>query len=148
MRRYFDELRVGDRFTSAEQAMPAGEIKAFARQFDPQPFHLDEAAAAGTLFGGLVASGWHTAAVSMRLMVDGGLPIAGQIIGTQAELTFRAPVRAGDRLRVNCEILALTPSRSKPDRGAVRVRSDTVNQDGLTVLRMETTILAFRRPPG
>jgi acyl dehydratase len=144
---YLEDLKVGDQFTSAVHRMDEQEIRRFAAQFDPQPFHLDDNAARQSLFGGLVASGWHTAAVSMRLMVDGGLPIAGGIIGTGADLRWRVPVRAGDEIHVACEILEITPSRSKPDRGAVRIRSATLNQRGESVTTAEMQVIVFRRAP-
>jgi acyl dehydratase len=146
MRRYLDELKAGDRFTSASHRMEMAEIKAFALQFDPQPFHLDEAAATDSLFGGIVASGWHTAAVAMRLMVDGGLPIAGGIIGTAADMRWRSPVRAGDELHVVCEIQEVSPSRSKPDRGTVRIACSTLNQRGEAVTTAQMRVIVSRRP--
>ena len=117
---YLDDLTVGQRFVSGTHTMDAAEMQRFAAEFDPQPFHLDDAAAQGTLFGGLVASGWHTAATTMRLIVAGGLPIAGGIVGTGGELLWTSPVRPGDILKVECEILEITPSRSKPDRDGDR----------------------------
>jgi acyl dehydratase len=145
VKRYLDDLKVGDRFTSAVHRIGAAEIKAFATVFDPQPFHLDEEAARKSLFGGIVASGWHTAAIAMRLMVDGGLPIAGGVIGSAADLRWLLPVRAGDELHVVCEILEITPSTSKPDRGVLRVRGSTINQRGEAVMVAETRIIVFRR---
>ena len=143
---YLDDLKVGDRFRSCAQRFDAADIKAFAQAYDPQPFHLDEEAAQDSLFGGLVASGWHTAAVAMRLMVDGGaLPVAGGVIGTNAELRFLAPVRAGDELHADVEILEVAPSRSRPDRGTVRIRCNMINQQGQTALRMETAVIVRRR---
>jgi acyl dehydratase len=144
---YLDDLKVGDRFSSASYRMEAAEIRKFAAQFDPQPFHLDGKAAQESLFGGLVASGWHTAAVAMRLMVDGGLPFGGGIIGTGADLRWRLPVRAGDEIHVVCEILEITPSRSKSDRGTVRLRSATINQHGESVTTAEMQVIVFRRAP-
>src|SRR4051812_13466777 len=91
-----DDLFVGQRFTSRTHVIDAAQIKAFARQFDPQPFHLDEDTAKDTLFAGLVASGWHTAAITMKLMVESGLPLAGGIIGAGGELTWAKPTRPGD----------------------------------------------------
>ena len=120
-------------------------IRNFALQFDPQPFHLDEEAGRNSLFGGLVASGWHTAAVTMRLILDGGFPVAGGLIGTQAHLRFLLPVRAGDELHVECEILELKPSISNPDRGTARLGCNTINQQGRTALRMETLVIVRRR---
>lgn len=144
---YLDDLKVGDRFQSHTQRMDAADIKAFAQAYDPQPFHLDEEAARDSLFGGLVASGWHTAAVAMRLMVVGGaLPVAGGVVGTNADLRFLAPVRAGDELHAECEVLEVAPSRSRLDRGTVRIRCNVVNQDGKTALRMETAVIVRRRP--
>ena len=124
-RLYLDDLRVGQRFASATHVIDAAQIKAFARQFDPQPFHLDEEAAKAGLFGGLVASGWHTAAITMRLQVDSGLPIAGGIVGIGGEMSWPRPTRPGDALSVVSEILEVTPSRSRPDRGVVRMRSES-----------------------
>jgi acyl dehydratase len=125
--------------------MDEAEMKAFALQFDPQPFHLDEAAARESLFGEMVASGWHTASVAMRLMVDGGLPIAGGIIGTGADLRWRAPVRAGDELHVVCEILEVMPSRSNSNRGSVRIACHTLNQRGEAVTTAEMRVIVNRR---
>ncbi len=125
---YLEDLRVGDRFTSPQHAMDEAQIKAFATQFDPQPFHLDDTAARATLFGGLAASGWHTAAVTMRLLVTGGLPIAGGIVGAGGELSWPQPTRPVDVLHVVSEIITIVPSRSRPDRGMVTVRSETRNQ--------------------
>lgn len=146
--RYLDDLAVGDRFTSAEHAMDAEQILAFARQFDPQPFHLDDAAAQATLFGGLAASGWHTAAVTMRMLVTSGLPIAGGIIGAGGELTWPRPTRPTDVLHVVSEILEIQPSRSRPDRGMVTVRSETRNQHGDAVQVSTVRIVVPRRVAG
>ncbi len=143
---YLDDLTVGQRFVSGTHTMDAAEIMRFAADYDPQPFHLDNAAARGTLFGGLVASGWHTASISMRLIVRGGLPIAGGIIGTGGELLWTAPVRPGDTLRVECEVLEITPSRSKPDRGTVVVRCVTKNQNGETVQSFTPKLVVPRQP--
>ncbi|CAN7408363.1 MaoC family dehydratase [Acidovorax sp. LjRoot194] len=141
---YLDDLAVGDRFTSGEHAMDEAQIKAFAAQFDPQPFHLDEAAGRATLFGGLAASGWHTAAITMRLQVTTGLPIAGGIIGAGAEISWPRPTRATDVLHVVSEVLEIQPSRSKPDRGMVTVRSETRNQQG-DVLQLSTVRIVVPR---
>lgn len=127
-RLYFDDLRIGQRFVSATHEMDAAQIVAFAQMFDPQPFHVDDAAARGTLFGGLAASGWHTAAISMRLLVSSGPPIAGGIIGSGGELSWPRPTYPGDILRVESEILELVPSRSRPERGMVVMRNETRNQ--------------------
>jgi acyl dehydratase len=126
---YLDDLRVGQRFTSGTHLICEDEIKAFAKQFDPQPFHLDAEAAKDTMFEGLVASGWHTAAVSMRLLVE-GVPIAGGMVGVGAEMAWPKPTRAGDVLHVESEVVEARPSRSRPDRGIATIRSETRNQSG------------------
>jgi acyl dehydratase len=143
---YLDDLTVGQRFVSGTDTMDATEITRFAAEYDPQPFHLDDTAARATLFGGLVASGWHTAGITMRLIVGGGLPIAGGIIGTGGELLWTAPVRPGDTLQVECEVLEITPSRSKSDRGTVVVRCLTKNQNGDTVQSFTPKLVVPRRP--
>ena len=147
---YLEDLTVGDQFTSGEHAMDEAQITRFAAQFDPQPFHLDDAAARDTLFGGLAASGWHTAAITMRLQVTSGLSIAGGIIGTGGELTWPRPTRASDVLHVVSEVsevMEVTPSRSKPDRGMVSLRSETRNQHG-DVLQVATVRIVVPRRPG
>jgi acyl dehydratase len=144
-RLYLDDLRVGQRFASATHVIDAAQIKAFARQFDPQPFHLDEEAAKAGLFGGLVASGWHTAAITMRLQVDSGLPIAGGIVGIGGEMSWPRPTRPGDALSVVSEILEVTPSRSRPDRGVVRMRSETRNQRNEVVQILDAKLFVPRR---
>jgi acyl dehydratase len=145
-RLYLDDLTVGQRFTSASHAVGRDEILAFARQFDPQPFHLDEAAARATLFGGLAASGWHTAAITMRLQVESGLPVAGGIVGAGGEFSWPNPTRPGDVLRVETEILEVKPSRSRPDRGMVTVKSETRNQRGESVFTLTARLVVPRRP--
>ena len=140
-----DDFHVGQRFASGTHVMDAAQIKAFARQFDPQPFHLDEEAAKATLFGGLVASGWHTAAVTMRLQVESGLPIAGGIVGIGGEMSWPRPTRPGDTLSVVSEILEVTPSRSRPDHGVVRMRSETRNQRNEVVQILDAKLFVPRR---
>ncbi|MEJ0095466.1 MAG: MaoC family dehydratase [Methylocella sp.] len=143
---YLDDLRIGQRFVSASHQMDEGQIKAFAAQFDPQPFHLDDDAAKGTLFGGLVASGWHTAAITMKLLVEGGAPMAGGVIGAGGEVTWPRPTRPGDMLHVESKIVDIAPSRSRPDRGMVIVRSETRNQREETVQIMTAKLVVQRRP--
>jgi acyl dehydratase len=143
---YLDDLTVGQRFASATYTVDAAEIQRFASEYDPQPFHMDDTAARKTLFGGLVASGWHTAGMMMRLIVGGGLPIAGGIIGSGGELLWTKPVRPGDTLHVECEVLEITPSRSKPDRGTVVVRCVTLNQHGEMVQSFTPKLVVPRRP--
>jgi acyl dehydratase len=145
-RLYLDDLEVGQRFTSGTHAIDEVQIKAFARQFDPQPFHLDDEAAKDTLFGSLVASGWHTAAITMRLLVDGGLPLASGVIGAGGEISWPRPTRPGDILTVTSVIEEITPSRSRPDRGIVRVRSETRNQRDEVVQVLMPRLVVLRRP--
>jgi acyl dehydratase len=146
-RLYLEDLQVGQRFTSGTHEIDAAQIKTFAGQFDPQPFHLDDEAAKGTLFGGLAASGWHTAAISMRLLVESGLPLAGGIIGGGGEMSWPKPTRPGDVLRVVSEIEEVTPSRSRPDRGMVRVRNETRNQRDEIVQILIAKLVVPRRTP-
>ena len=127
--------------------MDADAIKAYARRFDPQPFHLDEAAAASTLFKGLAASGWHTVSMTMRLLVDGGLPIAGGIIGAGVdEIRWPRPTRPGDTLRLLSEVLEVRPSKSRPDQGLMKVRTTTLNQNDEPVQVMVSNLVVMRRP--
>jgi acyl dehydratase len=142
---YLDDFSVGQRFTSGERTVTAEEIKVFAAQFDPQPFHLDETTAAGTFFGGLAASGWHTAALTMRLLVDGGLPIAGGIIGAGGDVRWPRATRPGDILHVECTVEEVTPSRSRQERGTVLVRCETLNQRGEAVQVLLANLIAWRR---
>jgi acyl dehydratase len=142
---YLEDLHVGQRFRSGTHRIDEEQIRAFAGQFDPQPFHLDAEAAKATLFEGLVASGWHTAAISMRLQVGGGLPIAGGIIGASGEIAWPTPVRPGDVLHVESEVVELRPSRSRPDRGVATVRSETRNQQGEVVQVLVARLVVPRR---
>jgi acyl dehydratase len=143
---YLDDLRVGQRFTSGTYHMDADRIKSFAAEFDPQPFHLDEAAARNTVFRGLAASGWHTAAATMRLIVTGGLHLAAGTVGLGAEISWPKPVRPGDTLRVESEIIEMLPSRSKPNQAIVKVRNTTLNQNGEEVQILIAKLLVPRRP--
>ena len=144
-RLYLDDLQIGQRFTSGTHVVDEEQIKAFARQFDPQPFHLDNEAARETLFAGLAASGWHTAALTMRLLVESGMPLAGGIIGAGCELDWPNPTRAGDTLRVESEVSDVRPSQSRPDRGVVTVRSLTRNQRDEVVQRLTAKLIVPRR---
>jgi acyl dehydratase len=126
--------------------MDEGGIKTFAAEFDPQPFHLDETAAEASLFRGLAASGWHTAAVAMRLLVTGGLPFAFGIVGLGGEIGWPRPTRPGDTLHVESEVVRIAPSRSKPDQGVVTVRSTMFNQKREPVFVFTGKIFAFKRP--
>jgi acyl dehydratase len=142
---FLNDLRVGQRFTSGTHEIDEEQVTAFARQFDPQPFHLDAEAARDSLFQGLVASGWHTAAVTMRLLVGGGLPIAGGLVGAGAEVSWPRPTRPGDVLQVESEVLDLRPSRSRPDRGTATFRSETRNQRGEVVQVLVAKLVVPRR---
>ena len=143
---YLDDMSVGQRFRSGTYLMDTENIKAFATQFDPQPFHLDEAAADASVFKGLAASGWHTAAVAMRLLITGGLPFASGAVGLGGEIEWPRPTRPGDILHVESEIVEILPSRSKPNQGIVKVRNVTLNQNGETVQIFTAKIRAFKRP--
>ena len=143
---YLDDLVVGQRFTTRSHEIDAAQIVAFARQFDPQAFHLDDEAARETLFGGLAASGWHTAAITMRLLVGDGAPFAGGIVGAGAEVSWPGPTRPLDVLRVVSEVVDITPSRSKP-RGIVTLRSETLNQHGEVRQLMISKLVVPRRQP-
>jgi acyl dehydratase len=143
---YLEDLYVGQRFTSGEYQMTEERMKAFAAEFDPQPFHLEEAAARAGMFGGLTASGWHTAAATMRLLATGGLPFAGGIVGVGGEIAWPRPTRPGDVLRVESEIVEIRPSRSKPNQAIAVVRSVARNQRGEEVYILTAKILVFKRP--
>ena len=141
---YLDDVAVGDRYISREYSLDVAQIKRFAGDYDPQPFHLDEAAAAASFFGGLAASGWHTAAITMRLMVE-SVPFAGGLIGAGVELSWPRPTRPGDTLHVESTITGIAPSKSKPDRGIVVLQSDTFNQNGEQIQKLVSRLLLFRR---
>ena len=143
---YLEDFAVGQRFVSAAEEINADQIKAFGRRFDPQPFHTDEAAAQSSFFQGLAASGWHTAAVTMSLLVRSGMPIAGGLIGGSCEIIWPRPTRPGDVLQVESEVLAVTPSRSRPERGTITLKSETKNQRGEVVQVLTSKMLAWRRP--
>jgi acyl dehydratase len=132
--RYLEDFAVGQTFGSGRLRIDKERARAFAAEFDPQPFHLDEAAARQSVFGGLAASGWHTASVTMRLLVESDLKPAGGIVGAGFdELRWPRPVRPGDELRIESEVLEVRPSKSRPERGLIKVRTITLNQDGEAV---------------
>jgi acyl dehydratase len=144
---FLEDLTVGQTFRSSTVPVDPDRLKAFAAEFDPQPFHLDEAAAAASLFGGLVASGWHTAALTMRLMVESEFRIAGGLVGAGVEeIRWPRPVRPGDLLHVEVEVVGVRPSRSSPDRGIVRIRSKTLNQHGDPVMEQIANLIVPRMP--
>lgn len=142
---FLDDLHVGDTFVTATHELTADDIKQFATAFDPQPFHLDDAAAAHTIFSGLAASGWHTAAVTMKLLVTSGPRLAGGIVGAGGEIEWKTPTRPGDVLHVESEVLELIASKSRPDRGLVVLRSRTVNQRGDVVQTLTARLVLPRR---
>jgi acyl dehydratase len=145
--RYLEDFEPGQKFVSGRLRVDPERIKSFAAEFDPQPFHLDENIARGTFFKGLAASGWHTAAITMRLLVDGELKPAGGIIGAGFdEMRWPRPVRPGDELRVECEVLEVRPSKSRPDQGLIKVRTTTLNQSGEPVQVFVGNLLVLRRP--
>jgi len=132
--RYLEDFEVGQIFGSGRLRVDKERIKAFAAEFDPQPFHLDDEAARGSIFKGLAASGWHTAAMTMRLLVESELKPAGGIVGAGFdEFRWPRPVRPGDELRVESEILEVRPSRSRPEQGLIKVKTTTYNQAGEAV---------------
>jgi len=145
--RFFEDMAVGQRREIGAFTFTADDIKRFARQFDPQPFHLDEEAAQKTPFRGLAASGWHTAGMTMRLMVDGEFKPAGGILGVGFDdLSWPRPVRPGDELHTTSEILEVRPSKSRPDRGLLRVKTTTFNQNDEPVMFFTGNLLVPRRP--
>jgi acyl dehydratase len=143
---YLDDLSVGQKFETGTYLMEEARIKSFAAEFDPQPFHLDEAAAKESVFGGLAASGWHTAAATMRMIVDGKFKLAGGSVGLGGEIAWPRPTRVGDTLRVHTEIVEIVPSRSKPNQGIVKIRNTTVNQHGEEVQVFTAKLMVFKRP--
>jgi len=147
MIRYLEDFEPGQKFGSGQLSVEAARIKSFAAEFDPQPFHLNEDSARETLFKGLAASGWHTAAMTMRLLVDSELEPAGGIIGAGFdELRWPRPVRPGDELHVESEVLDVRPSKSRPDQGVIKVRTTTLNQNGEPVQVFVGNLIVLRRP--
>jgi acyl dehydratase len=144
---FFEDFAVGQIFATGKLRVDGDQIKSFAKQFDPQPYHLDEDAAQKSPFRGLAASGWHTAALTMRLMVDGDFKPAGGILGVGFDaLSWPKPVRPGDELHAKSEILEVRPSKSRPDRGTIRVRTTTYNQNDEPVQEFTGNLLVPRRP--
>ena len=144
---YLEDFAVGQTFQGGSVKIDTEQIKVFASQYDPQPFHLDEKAAAATFFGGLVASGWHTAALTMRMIVDSDLKIAGGLIGAGAEeLRWPRPVRPGDTLHIVSEVLEVRPSKSRPEQGIIKVRTQTMNQADEPVMIFVANMIVPRRP--
>ena len=145
--RYLDDFAVGQKFGSRSLLVAAERVKSFAAEFDPQPFHLDEAAARDSIFRGLAASGWHTAAMTMRLLVESDVRPAGGIVGAGFdEFRWPRPVRPGDELRIEAEVLEVRPSRSRPDQGMIKLRTTTLNQHGEPVQVSVGNLVVPRRP--
>lgn len=145
---YFEDLHVGRVMRSASLDVTEAAIIAFAEAFDPQPFHTDPEAAKNSIFKGLAGSGWHTTALTMRLMAQGGLPLAGGIIGNGIdELRWPRPLRPGDTLRVESEVVEQRPSASRPSHGWVRMRNTTLNQHDQVVQSMVANLTVPRRLP-
>ena len=142
--RYLEDFAVGQTFGSGRLRIDGERALAFAAEFDPQPFHLDEAAARRSIFGGLTASGWHTAAVTMRLLVETELKPAGGSVGLD-ECRWPRPVRPGDELRVECEVIEVRPSKSRPAQGLIKLRTTTLNQVGEPVLVYVVNLIVLRR---
>ena len=145
---YLEDFAPGQKYATASLRVTPEDIKAFAKQFDPQPFHLDDDAAKTSFFGGLAASGWHTAALTMKLLVTGELAPAGGIIGAGfEEFRWPRPVRPGDELHVESEILEVRPSKSRPTQGLIKVKTTTFNQDGEAVQVFVGSLVVPRRDP-
>src|SRR5437868_5350228 len=147
--RYLEDFAPGQKYGGHTRlSVSAERIKSFAAEFDPQPFHLDDAAARASIFRGLAASGWHTAAMTMRLLVESDLQPAGGIVGAGFdEFRWPLPVRPGDELRVEVEVLDVRASKSRPDLGVIKVRTTTLNQNGQAVQVSVGNLMVPRRPP-
>ena len=147
IKRYLDDLAVGMRFKSSTLTVTAADIIAFGKQFDPQPFHIDVVAAKTSVFGGLAASGWHTAALTMKLFVESELQFAGGAVGAGIEvLEWPHPVRPGDTLHLDIEVLLVRESKTKPTQGIVMVRTTTLNQHNQVVQILQPKMVARKRP--
>jgi len=144
---YFEDIAAGQTYRSPELRIDAAAITEFAARFDPQPFHLDDAAARDSLFEGLAASGWHTAALTMKLCLSSDFQPAGGIIGVGGELLWPRAVRPGDALHVEIEVLETRTSRSRPHQGVVKIRITTLNQQGDPVQTFTPTLFVDRRSP-
>ncbi|MET7246690.1 MaoC family dehydratase [Methylobacterium sp. EM32] len=146
---FLDDLVPGQVYRSGETTVTEADIVRFAKDFDPQPFHLDAERARATFFNGLAASGWHTASLTMRLLVDGEMRLAGGIIGAgMDELRWPKPLRPGDTIRLESEVIEVRPSRSRPSQGLAKVRTTTLNQHGEAVQVLVANLLVVRRPEG
>lgn len=147
MMRYLEDFAVGQTFGSGRITVEKERIKTFAAEFDPQPFHLDDTAARDTIFRGLAASGWHTAAITMRLLVESDVRPAGGIVGAGFdEFRWPRPVRPGDELRIEAEVLEVRPSKSRPEQGLIKLRTTTLNQNAEAVQVSVGNLVVPRRP--
>ena len=142
---YLEDLAVGQTFRAGPLSVDVEELVRFARDYDPQYFHTDPEAAKSSMFGGLIASGWLTAALTMRLLIEGGAPFADGVIGAGGELAWPRPVRPGDSLRIESEVLNIAPSRSRPDRGNVICKTTTFNQNNQVVQTLTAKLIVFAR---
>lgn len=142
---FLEDLAVGQRFVTSSYVVTEADIVRFAREFDPQPFHIDPDAARRSFFGGLAASGWHTVGITMRLIVLDAPRFAWGLVGLDANVQWPAPTRPGDTLTVHGEVTDITPSRSRPDRGIVTVRSETRNQQDVVVQVLTAKLMVPRR---
>ena len=142
---YLEDLAVGQIYRAGPRAVEAEEMLRFAREYDPQYFHTDPERAKASMFGGLIASGWLTAALTMRLLIEGGAPFADGVIGAGGELAWPRPVRPGDSLRIESEVLKITPSLSRPDRGSVITKTTTYNQNNEVVQTLTAKLIVFAR---
>ena len=143
--RWFDDYEVGERFTFSTTTIDEAEIIEFGRKFDPQPFHIDPEAARSTVYGRLIASGWHTGSIMMRMLGEDLLGPSSMGSPGLDELRWLAPVYPEDRLTLVVEILEMRPSRSKSDRGIIKMSHQLVNQDGTTVVRSVANMMIARR---
>jgi len=147
--RYLEDFAVGQTFGSGRLVIDEERIKSFAAEFDPQPFHLDQEAAKDTFFRGLAASGWHTAAATMRLLVESDMKPAGGVVGASFdEFRWLRPVRPGDELHLESEILEVRPSKSRPEQGLIKTRTTTLNQNGEAVQILVANLIVRCRGHG
>ena len=146
IRRYLEDFAVGQTFSSKRLRIARERALAFAAEFDPQPFHLDEAVARRSIFGELTTSGWYTAGVTMRLLVESDLNPAGGFVGAGLdECRWPRPVRPGDELRVECEVIEVRPSKSRPEQGLIKLRTTTLNQNDEPVMVYVVNMVVLRR---
>jgi acyl dehydratase len=144
---YLEDFSPGQKFGSGKLRVERERIKSFAAEFDPQPFHLDDEAAGKSVFKGLAASGWHTASLTMRLLVESEISPAGGIVGAGfEEFRWPRPVRPGDELHLESEVLEVRESKSRPEQGVIRVRTTTINQNGEPVQVFVGSLIVPRRP--